>query len=113
METGYGIDDRGSIPSGDCVFSFSTSYPDWLWGPPSLLSNGYWGLSPWGQSGQCVNLTIHLHLVPRSKNACSYTSPPQNIFMAWCLVQHRDKFIFTLYILYPYSEHDGYRHSRF
>jgi hypothetical protein len=31
------------------------------------------------------------------KNACSYTSTPQYIFMAWCLVKHRDNFTFTFY----------------
>jgi hypothetical protein len=29
------------------------------------------------------------------KNAWSYTSTPQYIFMAWCLVKHRDNFTFT------------------
>jgi hypothetical protein len=32
------------------------------------------GGSSWEQSGQGVELTTHLHLVPRSKNAWSYTS---------------------------------------
>jgi hypothetical protein len=31
--------------------------------PPSLLSNGYQELFPWGQSGWSVKLTIHLRLV--------------------------------------------------
>jgi hypothetical protein len=29
------------------------------------------------------------------KNAWSYTSTPQYVFMVWCPVKHRDKFIFT------------------
>jgi hypothetical protein len=41
--TGYGLDDRGSISGGSCETFSSTPRPDWLWGPPSLLSNGYWG----------------------------------------------------------------------
>jgi hypothetical protein len=28
------------------------------------------------------------------KNAWSYTSTPQYVFIAWCLVQHRDSFTF-------------------
>jgi hypothetical protein len=36
-----------------------------LRGPPSLLSNGYRGLFPKGQSGRSVNLTTHNHLMPR------------------------------------------------
>jgi hypothetical protein len=31
---------------------------------------------PWGQSGPGVKLTIHLHVVPRSKNEWSYNSIP-------------------------------------
>jgi hypothetical protein len=30
------------------------------------------------------------------KNAWSYTSTPQYVFMAWCLVKHRGNFTFTL-----------------
>jgi hypothetical protein len=30
------------------------------------------------------------------KNVWSYTSTPQYVFMAWCLVKHRDNFTFTL-----------------
>jgi hypothetical protein len=29
------------------------------------------------------------------KNAGSYTSTPQYVFMAWCSVKHWDNFIFT------------------
>jgi len=29
-------------------FLSSPPYPDWLWGPPSLLPNGYWEFFPWG-----------------------------------------------------------------
>jgi hypothetical protein len=30
------------------------------------------------------------------KNAWSYISTPQYVFMAWCLVKHSDNFTFTL-----------------
>jgi hypothetical protein len=40
--TGYGLDDRGAI-----IFT-SPRRPDRLWGPLSLLSNGYRGLFPLG-----------------------------------------------------------------
>jgi hypothetical protein len=34
------------------------------------------------------------------KNAWSYTSIPQYIFMAWCLVKRRDNFTFAFYVYY-------------
>jgi hypothetical protein len=30
------------------------------------------------------------------KNVWSYTSTPQYVFMAWCLLKHKDNFTFTL-----------------
>jgi hypothetical protein len=45
------------------------------------------GPFPGGKAAGGVKLTTHLHLVPRSKNALSYTSTPQYAFMAWCSVK--------------------------
>jgi hypothetical protein len=36
------------FPAGDWEFFSSPPRPDRLWGPPSLLSNGYQGPFPWG-----------------------------------------------------------------
>jgi hypothetical protein len=85
----------GFDPGEGWEFFSSAPRPERLWDPPSLLSNGYQGLFPCGQSGRDVKLTTHLHLVPRSKNEWSYTSTPQYVFMEWCLVKHRDNFTFT------------------
>jgi hypothetical protein len=61
--TGYGLDGPGSIP-GMTIFFCSLQRSHWHWGPPSLIFNGYWGLFPRGQSGWCVKLITHFHLVP-------------------------------------------------
>jgi hypothetical protein len=44
------------------------------------------------------------HLPPSSaevKNAWSYTSTSQYVFMAWCLVKHRNNFTCLLYLYLP------------
>jgi hypothetical protein len=50
--TSYGLDDRGvgvRVPVGSRIFS-SPRRPDRLWGPPSILSNGYRGSFPGGKA---------------------------------------------------------------
>jgi hypothetical protein len=42
--TGYGLDGWGSIPGRGKRFFSTPQNPDKFWGPPGLLSNGYWGL---------------------------------------------------------------------
>jgi hypothetical protein len=42
---GYGLD--GSILGGGWEFFSSLPLPERLWGPPSLISNGYEGFFPW------------------------------------------------------------------
>jgi len=37
-----------------------------------------------------VNLTTDLHLVPRSRLRGAIPSLPQYVFIAWCVVKHRD-----------------------
>jgi hypothetical protein len=47
----YGLDDRanrGSTPARDKGFFLQPLSPDRLWGPPSLLYNGYRGSFPPG-----------------------------------------------------------------
>jgi hypothetical protein len=50
IATGYGLDDREvgvRIPVGSGILS-SSICPDWFWGPPNILSNGYQDLFPRG-----------------------------------------------------------------
>jgi hypothetical protein len=84
---GYGLDGPGSIPGG-ARFFFPPQRPDRFWGPPSLLSNGYGELNPRGvkQSSGGVNLTTHLHLVPRPRKMELYLHSPiclHGILLNW------------------------------
>jgi hypothetical protein len=52
IASGYGLDDRGSIPdSGKRLFTFP-QHLDRLWGPHSHLSNGYRELSSGGKAAR-------------------------------------------------------------
>jgi hypothetical protein len=78
VATGFGLDERGvgvGVPGWTGILT-SPRRPDRLWGPPSLLSNGYRRLFPQGQSGGVVKLTIHLQVVHRwKKQICIYSVP--------------------------------------
>jgi len=78
------------VPSGG--WEFFSSPLNQVWGPPSLLSSGYWGLFPQGikylehetdhsppssvEINECVTLDLYL----------------QYAFMVWCLVKDRNNF---------------------
>jgi hypothetical protein len=51
IATGYELGDRGSIPGRGKRLSIPER-SDRLWGPPSLLSNGYQKFFPWGVKRQ-------------------------------------------------------------
>jgi hypothetical protein len=43
LVTGYGLHEQNLLTSRGWEFFSLTPCPDWLWGPPSFLSNGCWG----------------------------------------------------------------------
>jgi hypothetical protein len=78
LVTGYGLNSRGvgvRFPVGVGFFS-SPRRSDRFWGPSSLLSSGYRGLFPRGESGRGVKLTNHLQLLPRLRIRGSIHSLP-------------------------------------
>jgi hypothetical protein len=92
----YGLNDRCSIPCrGNYGIFFSPPRSDQLYCPPSLISNGYWGLfsgikRPKHEADNSHPSTVEV------KNAWSYNSIPPYVFMKWSIIKQRDKFTFTL-----------------
>jgi hypothetical protein len=98
IATGYRLDSQGvrvQDPVGARFFS-SICHPDWFWGPPSLLSNGYWGCFP----GIKKPGSEDDHSSPTSaeaKKTWIYTSTPPYVFMEQCLIsQTQGKFYLTI-----------------
>jgi hypothetical protein len=61
---------------------------------PASYQMGIRGSFPRGKAAQDVKLTTQLQLVRRSRMRGAIPPLPQDVFMAWCLVKHRDNFIF-------------------
>jgi hypothetical protein len=59
------------FPAGARDFSLLHSVRDWFWASPSVQTNRYQGLIPWG-----VKLTTHLPLVQRTKMVELYLYSP-------------------------------------
>jgi hypothetical protein len=67
-------------------------------GPTQLLVQWVPGALSLGVKRPGVKLTTQLHLVPRSRMSGAIPPLPVYVFMAWCLVKHRDNFtFFTFY----------------
>jgi hypothetical protein len=66
------LDILGSIADRGKSYFSSVERSDRLWGPPSLLSDGYRG----GFPGREENLATHLHLAPRSRMVELYHHSP-------------------------------------
>jgi hypothetical protein len=84
-----------------------TPCPDRLWGPPSLLSNGYQGFFPGGKAAWVVKLTDHLRLVPRPRMRGAIPPLPHYVFIAWYSVKAQGQ----LYL--PYLYHKAVRSRTF
>jgi hypothetical protein len=90
IATGYELDDRiigVRFPSGVGNFSLRNRVQTGSGAHRTSFPMGTGGFFPRGKAAGSI------HLVSKSKNVWSCTSTPPYVFMAWCLVKHRD---FTL-----------------
>jgi hypothetical protein len=84
IATGYGLGDQGvgvRVPVGSRIFS-SPCHPDWLWGPPSFLLNGYQGLFPGGVKRSGHEADHSPQTSAKVKKIWLYTTTPPYAFMA-------------------------------
>jgi hypothetical protein len=90
--------------------------PDQLRVPPSLLANGYRGSSP-GVKQPRRDADHSPQSSTKVRNAWSYTSTPQYVYMSWYLDKHRDNFtvisssydelLLTKWMKLGYADHIG------
>jgi hypothetical protein len=79
MALGYGLDDRDSrvrLPAGAGNFSIHHRVQNGFGAQPASYPIVIRGSFPGGKVAGGVKMITHLHLVPTSKNECSYTSTP-------------------------------------
>jgi hypothetical protein len=84
-----------SYPNFTHIFFFSSQLPNWLCGPPSLLSNRNRELLSRGWSGLCVKPISQLHLVLRIRMSGDVPLVLTHIFMAWRLFMNRDNLVLS------------------
>jgi hypothetical protein len=92
IATAYGLDGRGvgvQVPVGSRIF-IPPYCPDQLWGPPNLLSSGYWGALSVGGKRQGYEAD---HSLPTSRKRRSI-HPLPHIWHSAYLSKHRDNFTF-------------------
>jgi hypothetical protein len=77
------------FPAGTEIIFSLLPYSDRLWGPSSLLSNGYRGaLCPRVKWLRCGDVLPFLH----SSSLCGAKLSTEYIFMMWYFAKHRDNF---------------------
>jgi hypothetical protein len=80
MRKGYGLDDRGSIPTMDKIFLSTPQCPDLLWGPSSLLPS-YSCLQPPAHAGSPLEdfSTLKMEAICSSETSVDARSTQRHI----------------------------------
>jgi hypothetical protein len=94
---GYGLDDRGSrvrFPAGAGNFSLHHRVQNGSGAHRASYAIGTRGSFPGGEGVGGVKLTIHLHLVPRSRVRGAIPPLPLYAFMVWCSLKAQGQLYF-------------------
>jgi hypothetical protein len=94
IATSYGLDGPGSIP-GSVRFFSSPQRPDRLWGPPSLLSNGYRGSFPGVKRQRREADQSPPSSAEVKKGGAIHPLPHMSSWHSTYLIKHRDSFTFN------------------
>jgi hypothetical protein len=84
IATDYGLDDRGvgvRVPVGARIFT-TPCRPDWFWGPPSIVTNGYRRFFIRGVKRQGRDADHISTASAEVRKMWIYTSTPPYAFMA-------------------------------